>query len=186
MRLINVQTLKLEEFFDSNIPPYGILSHTWGLEEVTFQDLERPDHVQKTGYAKIKNTCKLVKVQSLSYVWIDTCCIDKTSSVELSESINSMFRWYQNAEVCYVFLSDVWSSDEPEDLAKSHWFYRGWTLQELLAPTRLNFYSKTWRFLFTRGKLAPTISKITGIAASTCKTTQTFASSSAPLALLSA
>ncbi|KAL8654061.1 MAG: hypothetical protein Q9210_001730 [Variospora velana] len=126
MRLINTSKLTLHDFYDEQIPPYAILSHTWGTEEVTFQDFEKP-HPQDPG----------------RYVWIDTCCIDKTSSAELSEAINSMFRWYRNAEVCYAYMVDV-DKANPQAFGESRWFRRGWTLQELLAPEAVLFYDRTW------------------------------------------
>ena len=177
MYLIDTDTIQLINFSGKNIPPYAILSHTWDKHEITFQDIygkAQKDHPAfKKGYSKILGTCKIAREDGLKYAWVDTCCIDKTSSAELSESINCMFRWYQEAAVCYALLSDVCSfdSDKPEELAKSRWFYRGWTLQELIAPTRLRFYSCSlglgiWHYLFTRQERAPVISKITGIATS--------------------
>ncbi|GLA68489.1 hypothetical protein AtubIFM55763_005227 [Aspergillus tubingensis] len=90
MRLINARTIELEEFVGQNIPRYAILSHTWGKDEVTFQDMQTPTVTEKLGYAKIKHSCERALQDSLGYVWVDTCCIDKTSSAELSEAINSM------------------------------------------------------------------------------------------------
>ncbi|UQC78662.1 HET domain-containing protein [Colletotrichum lupini] len=138
MRLLNVETRKLQEFV-INIPRYAILSHTWGDDEVTFQDLERPDHTKKRGYTKINGLCCLAAKNGFEWVWVDTCCIDKTSSAELSEAINSMFRWYKESHICYAYLEDIqpekcpayieddkphndldrvdyeWPSDEPEE-----------------------------------------------------------------------
>ncbi len=94
----------------------------------------------KAGYAKIKGCCRQAQEDGLAYAWVDTCCIDKTSSAELSEAINSMFRWYANAKVCYTYLVDVPSSLDPNDpvsFKSSRWFTRGWTLQELIAPENL-------------------------------------------------
>jgi hypothetical protein len=114
MRLIDVKTLRLEEFHN-NIPPYTILSHTWGdgNDELTFRDIE-DGKVDKPGLASVKfrGCCEQAKKDSLGYAWIDICCIDKTNLVELSEAINSMFRWYRRAEICYTYLSDVPSDDE--------------------------------------------------------------------------
>jgi hypothetical protein len=143
MWLVNSSTLQLEYFVGSNTPSYVILSHTWEDEEVTFQELAQPSAVSKKGYLKIKETCLKARRHGHRYAWIDTCCIDKSSSAELTESINSMFRWYKNAEVCYAFLSDFRSGASAEDeLAACRWFTRGWTLQELIAPTRLRFYNQ--------------------------------------------
>ncbi|GAB7323774.1 hypothetical protein MBLNU13_g07231t1 [Cladosporium sp. NU13] len=109
MRLLNVnaERLGLVEFFGDQIPPYAILSHTWLDDEVTFQDLQRGQYEHKLGYRKIHLTCQQAKRDGLSWCWVDTCCIDKTSSAELSEAINSMFNWYARAHVCYAYLSDV-------------------------------------------------------------------------------
>jgi len=106
MRLVNVHTKELEEFQDEFIPPYAILSHTWRIGEVTFQDMSAGNGSKKAGYTKIQHCCHQANVDQLQYVWIDTCCIDKSSSSELSEAINSMYRWYKQAHCCYVFLDD--------------------------------------------------------------------------------
>jgi hypothetical protein len=107
MRLINTSTLLLEEFIGRAIPRYAILSHTWEDDEVTFKGYSDGTHRNKKGFQKITNTCAIVARSGLAYVWVDTCCIDKSSSAELTEAINSMFRWYERAEVCYTFLSDM-------------------------------------------------------------------------------
>ncbi|KAI0449795.1 heterokaryon incompatibility protein-domain-containing protein [Xylaria acuta] len=109
MRLINTQSLELEEFFGSIIPKYAILSHTWGMEEVTFQDWnDRSFAAKKTGYKKILDACRQARRDGLDYLWVDTnfIRIDKKSSAEISEAINSMFAWYSNSERCYVYLAD--------------------------------------------------------------------------------
>jgi len=151
MRLLNVNTRQLEEFFGDAIPPYAILSHTWGQEEVLLQDLARKGHQQKQGYAKIEGCCQQAIKDGLSWVWVDTCCIDKTSSAELSEAINSMFHWYKNSQLCYAYLQDVPSGsdiyEKDSDFRKSRWFTRGWTLQELLAPRRIGFYDTHWMLI---------------------------------------
>jgi len=148
MRLLNVKTRKLEEFFGDSIPPYAILSHTWGKQEVSLQDLSREGHQQKQGYGKIEGCCRQAIKDRLLWVWVDTCCIDKTSSAELSEAINSMFRWYQHSRVCYAYLQDVPSGTDVyahgSAFRKSRWFTRGWTLQELLAPQKIEFYDTNW------------------------------------------
>ena len=109
MRLVNVQTLKLASFFTRKIPPYAILSHTWESEELTFYDLENlsPGVESKLGYKKLVNACRQAENDGFDYLWIDTCCIDKSSSHELQESIVSMFEWYKRAELCYAYISDV-------------------------------------------------------------------------------
>lgn len=185
MRLINTKTLKLEEFNGTDIPPYAILSHTWGEGEVSFQDIQRPNAFEmkedlsqpsaiprheKIGFSKIASCCREAKSDGFSYAWVGTCCIDKTSSSELSEAINSMYRWYQEADVCYVYLSDVPHAPDDEAIlgdqfAKSRWFTRGWTLQELIAPSSLIFYNASWNELGTKSSLQQLITDITAIPA---------------------
>ncbi|OQE17250.1 hypothetical protein PENSTE_c021G01308 [Penicillium steckii] len=133
--------LEISQFSDHGIPPYAILSHTWGDDELTLDKLNESDAKGKAGYVKIERCCDIARADGLNYVWIDTCCIDKTSSAELSEAINSMYRWYEEAEVCYVYLADVPSKRTFEE---SRWFSRGWTLQELISPSVLVFYDETW------------------------------------------
>jgi hypothetical protein len=129
MRLLHTTTLTLHEFPPDGIPPYAILSHTWEGEEVALQELESGTGNRKKGYSKIENFCESARHAGLEYCWVDTCCIDKTSSSELSEAINSMFRWYRNASVCYAYLEDVSAHESPwgEDSSfrKSRWFTRG-------------------------------------------------------------
>lgn len=166
MRLVNSRTLQFQEFegVSSTVPPYAILSHTWGDEEVTFRDMSSGSMAaltRKEGYAKIRETCRLAHDQGLENVWIDTCCIDKSSSAELSESINSMFKWYEHAAVCYVFLSDFFS--DKMQLGECRWWTRGWTLQELLAPDNLIFYDAEWRPVGSKQSLVTQISEITRI-----------------------
>ena len=173
MRLLDTSTLELHEYFDDNIPKYAILSHTWGEEEVSFHDLQnkKPEHLDGSkGYMKIKACCALAASEGYKYVWIDTCCIDKTSSAELSEAINSMYRWYRDAGICYAFLVDVWigkenkySSRVIQEFCESRWFTRGWTLQELLAPQTMCFFDKDWRRLGDKVTLEREMSSITGI-----------------------
>ncbi|KAK4236848.1 heterokaryon incompatibility protein-domain-containing protein [Achaetomium macrosporum] len=132
--LINTHSLQLEEFFDASIPKYVILSHTWEKEEVLFSDMADLDRARsKTGFSKVKGACTLAASQGYHYIWIDSCCIDKSSSAELSEAINSMYRWYGKSGVCYAYLCDV---NDASQLGDSRWFIRGWTLQELIAPMR--------------------------------------------------
>lgn len=140
-----------DDLFDQDIPEYVILSHTWGAarQEVTFQDFQSKSTRQrksKAGYAKIQFCSDQAARDGYDYFWIDTCCIDKTNNVELTEAINSMFRWYREAARCYVYLSDVQvtgteNNDWQDDFRKSKWFTRGWTLQELLAPETVEFFS---------------------------------------------
>ncbi|KAK0670328.1 heterokaryon incompatibility protein-domain-containing protein [Cercophora samala] len=173
MRLINVVTLQVEEYFGTDIPEYAILSHTWDATEATFQQwtkrMARLRKFKVPGYAKVYGACKLARQDGLRYLWIDTVCIDKSSSAELSEAINSMFAWYENAKVCYVYLSDVRipSNDSNVDVLslfrRSRWWSRGWTLQELLAPTNIIFYTREWVQMGTKYALAILIQEITGI-----------------------
>ncbi|RYP87456.1 hypothetical protein DL770_004794 [Monosporascus sp. CRB-9-2] len=173
MRLLNSSTWKMKEFIsDSHIPPYAILSHTWGSteDECSFQEwqhLPPPAIKQKEGFQKIEYCCRQAAKDGLEWVWIDTCCIDKTSSAELTEAINSMFRWYRNAEICYAYLSDVSSASAVhKKLKRSRWFTRGWTLQELIAPAEVIFYSMDWDHIGTKSELSASISSITKIDAS--------------------
>lgn len=126
MRLINTHTRQFEEFIGSQIPEYAILSHTWEEEEVTFKHYSDGDYQGMKGYAKIDMTCHKAEEEGLSYAWVDTCCIDKSSSAELSEAINSMFRWYERAIVCYVYLSDMPTDVDPavrrDPLSKCRWY----------------------------------------------------------------
>ncbi len=128
MRLINVETRKFEEFIGRHIPEYAILSHTWGEEEVSFADYNNEDeeYKKKLGYIKIDYACRQAEENNILYCWVDTCNIDKTSSAELQEAINSMFRWYEEAVVCYVYLSDVLKNTFRRDFRSSRWFTRGW------------------------------------------------------------
>ncbi|KAH0422185.1 hypothetical protein CcaCcLH18_12966 [Colletotrichum camelliae] len=148
MWLINVQTLDLEEFFGSDIPDYAILSHTWSYGEVTFQDwADRSLASQKPGYRKIIDACAQARFAEFNFLWVDTNCINKTSSAELTEAINSMFSWYLRSGVCFAYLSDIPTFGEysdAEEISRSRWFTRGWTLQELLAPREVLFYAADW------------------------------------------
>jgi len=191
MRLINVETYEIREFFGDKIPKYAILSHTWGEEEVTFQDMaglhaagrkafEGPDELyfrisSKQGYEKIMYTCRQAREDRLRWAWVDTCCIDKTSSAELSEAINSMYQWYRESSECYAYLSDVpqpatsesgasESGSNAESLLKSsRWFTRGWTLQELIAPYQMKFFGQNWCALGSRSDRSSIIGNITRI-----------------------
>jgi archaellum biogenesis ATPase FlaH len=150
------------------VPPYAILSHTWGEQEMVFDDLKDIENAQsKEGYRKIRFCAQQAERDGLKYFWVDTCCIDKANHIELSEAINSMFYWYRNAKKCYVFLSDVENdtlegNSEPA-FKQSRWFHRGWTLQELLAPYSVEFFSKEGARLGDKESLKHTIHKVTGI-----------------------
>ena len=168
--------LVLTQHNDKDVPLYAILSHTWGEEEIIFQDVEAGIDKSKAGWKKIDFCAAQAAKDGLQYIWVDTCCIDKKNAVELAEAINSMFRWYQRAEKCYVFLSDVSAAKRKRsDVSAQHvweqafrgsrWFTRGWTLQELLAPKSVKFFSKDRKELGDKKTLECQIQQITGIAA---------------------
>ncbi|KAI4280416.1 MAG: hypothetical protein L6R35_005891 [Caloplaca aegaea] len=171
MRLINTSTLEFREFFDSEIPEYAILSHRWGSDEASYQDCEKGIQHTRMGFAKIGGCCNLALKNKLGWAWVDTCCIDKRSSAELSEAINSMYKWYRDARFCYVYLNDVlWEDGTPElyqasmdQFRGSNWFTRGWTLQELIAPEHVHFLDRRWRSIGTKRSMIDEISKITRI-----------------------
>jgi len=190
MRLINTTTGLLEDFIGDDIPEYAILSHTWEQDEISmqeFQYLTDPEFANdpktllgkaKAGFIKIRGCVQLTASKGIQYVWVDTCCIDKTSSADLSESINSMYQWYANSKVCFAYLVDVKANDgmnRRETLTRpprrvdhppwmeSRWFTRGWTLQELVAPPEVEFYSHSWKFLSTKKSSSWHIRNLTGI-----------------------
>jgi hypothetical protein len=153
---------------------YAILSHTWGEEEVSFQEMRNADNVRLSstsgkGMKKIKACCAQAAYDGFDYVWMDTCCIDKTNSTELSETINSMFNWYRSAIECYAYLSDVLikPNDDPNLVSPgflhSKWFTRGWTLQELIVPLSVVFFDSNWKKIGTKETLRRDISVITDI-----------------------
>ncbi|KAI6042426.1 heterokaryon incompatibility protein-domain-containing protein, partial [Pisolithus marmoratus] len=169
----------LEEL-DDKTTSYAILSHRWGVE-ITYEEMiglmkmeerKRADVRKRDGYQKIIKSCKQARKDGHKWLWIDTCCIDKRSSAELSEAINAMYRWYQNARVCYVYLNDVDESVFPTERDNSkfdrsngwpEWFMRGWTLQELIAPEQVEFFNKNWVPIGSKPRLAPILEKITRI-----------------------
>jgi hypothetical protein len=162
-----------DDLIGDKIPAYAILSHTWDGQEVSFQNLENHNDIKdvdtklKGGYQKLFFCAQQAKQDGLSYFWVDTCCIDKTNSTELSEAINSMFRWYQNAAKCYVYLSDVKRGTldcvGESEFKQSRWFTRGWTLQELLAPKLVEFFSSEGSRLGDKESLKHVIHDITKI-----------------------
>ncbi|TVY84272.1 Vegetative incompatibility protein HET-E-1 [Lachnellula suecica] len=202
MRLLGTSTFELKSFFDRGLPPYAILSHTWGDQEVTIQELQDETSTEllrslkihmarklslesyppvPAGFVKIVGCALQAEADGFEYIWIDTCCIDKTttaiitanrsnsSSAELSEAINSMYHWYKD-QLCYAYLSDVMPSDRDPasgenlfSLRKSRWFKRGWTLQELIAPASVSFFNSGWQLIGTRAELSDVISEVTGI-----------------------
>lgn len=180
MRLLewdNANGFRLTPHFkDEEVPRYAILSHTWGpdTEEVTFRDISDGKGKDKEGYEKIQFCGEQARRDGLQYFWVDTCCIDKSDNTELSESINSMFRWYRDAAICYVYLSDIprsvvdnngQSIQLPWESAfrQSRWFKRGWTLQELIAPKSVEFFDKNRQLLGTKESLERYIREITRI-----------------------
>jgi Heterokaryon incompatibility protein (HET) len=190
MRLLHSTTWKFQDFFDSSIPAYAILSHRWGIDGVSYPLLQfaiskakptRPFHLSGDGFRKILKCREQAASDDYECVWVDTCCINKESGAELSEAINSIYRWYRQAGVCYNYLDDVdcdsfGVKDERqkvrfnphwvgllESVKKSEWSTRGWTLQELLAPRNSHFYDKHWVFVARRDYIAEAISQATGI-----------------------
>ncbi|KXJ96508.1 heterokaryon incompatibility protein-domain-containing protein [Microdochium bolleyi] len=233
MRLLNTTTITFTDWEVTEVPPYAILSHVWGEDEVLYHDIiKKTAQAKKAGYDKVFNTCQQARRDGYEWAWIDSCCINKTDGVELSEAINSMYKWYQRADICYAYLVDVellnplalepnpvwqgeaearrkqprwsfyeinysnwdiegdpvtevaprwqWTSAAPEggsrtgnrtqeahefldSLARSNWFRRGWTLQELIAPPQVVFYNKTWIEIGTRKSLKEHVATIAGI-----------------------
>ena len=145
-----------------------------------FADVERGNVQGKRGYSKIQGAIRQTLRDGFEYLWIDTCCIDKSSSAELSEAINSMYQWYHKAHICYAYLSDVTcrppshmpaefdrSTEEnspfEQEFCASQWFTRGWTLQELLAPRNVDFHTRDWTPAGSKLSLQQMISDTTGI-----------------------
>lgn len=147
MRCINTRTECLEFYPNDEDPGYAILSHRWENEEITYDDMRKglAQYQSKKGYHKLHKVCEQARDDGIDYVWIDTCCINRDSSHELGEAINSMFAWYAGAVVCYAFLPDVEMGHSVKTLDNSAWFTRGWTLQELLAPFDVEFYDADWQ-----------------------------------------
>lgn len=178
----SASTPVLEEFYGPDLAEkkYAILSHCWGVEkqgekEVSYKEMKkllfigegkRKEIRGRTGYKKIVDTCKQAQKDDLKWAWIDTCCIDKTSSSELSEAINSMYQWYENATSCYVYLHDTagnsWTNRRDSPTIPK-WFTRGWTLQELVAPKVVHFFDQRWEPIGDRTQLADILSEITRI-----------------------
>ncbi|TFK80359.1 HET-domain-containing protein [Polyporus arcularius HHB13444] len=174
MWLLNTRTQKLKRFdSDSDRPRYAILSHVWGKDEVSLIDIQDLAKAKKKdGFQKVSQSCAVAHQDGYSWIWIDTCCIDKTSSAELSEAINSMYAWYGEAEACYAYLSDVKDSSQEDpsgdgsSFRSSRWFTRGWTLQELIAPRSLYFLARNWKRLGTKRSLADVLQDVTLISRS--------------------
>ncbi|KAF3046342.1 hypothetical protein E8E12_002991 [Didymella heteroderae] len=205
MRLLGASTLEFESFHEDTVPPYAILSHTWGSQEITYQEMAflqklerlptelRQDRLyvaslmaaagldfsdanedsirRRKGFEKIQQTAGIARSRGLDFFWLDTCCIDKTSSAELQEAINSMYHWYQRATYCVVYLEDQtrqfnaeWSRRVFQGmLEQSRWITRGWTLQELIAPRTVVFYDSNWHALCEKSDALSEIEELTGI-----------------------
>jgi hypothetical protein len=210
MRLLHSETLEFKEFNSDNVPPYAILSHTWGVDEVNYQEMRFLENIQalpeslrtneavvaalgvaadlnyhkadpqkirhKRGFNKITKTAAIARAKELPYFWIDTCCIDKSSSAELQEAINSMYRWYQRSTSCIIRLEDCtkewpaidWEGYRLSDSVLSSlrcikWFTRGWTLQELIAPKQADFYDRDWDHICDKFAAVNVLREITEI-----------------------
>jgi len=173
MRLIHTTTYAIAEFFGDAIPRYAILSHTWEDGEVSYQDwLGAPSQKEiraRAGYHKIIQACQQAFAFNCDWIWVDTSCIDKTNNTELTEALNSMYHWYGSAGVCLAYLADVPTSPCQSNTAGgksfrgSRWFTRGWTLQELIAPKEVVFFSGTWDFIGSRVTRSAEIQDATGI-----------------------
>ncbi|CDO75387.1 hypothetical protein BN946_scf185012.g4 [Trametes cinnabarina] len=181
MYLINTASLTLHQFEEDKIPPYAILSHVWGDNEQSFHQTplakkhrEKKDlflrvvgHALHRSSTKVKGACARARVDGYRWLWADMCCIDTANSVELSETINSMFDLYKGASMCYAYLHDVPPGEDPHPLTssfrKSQWFKRAWTLQELIAPGSIIFLSTDWQAISSKRLLASLIESITGI-----------------------
>ncbi|KAL4070122.1 heterokaryon incompatibility protein-domain-containing protein [Scleroderma yunnanense] len=155
--------MKILEFHDDNATDYAILSHRWIDQEVNYDEIaeltkmekdEQDEIRHRDGYRKILASCEQAERDGYEWLWVDTCCINKRSSAELSEAINSMYRWYQNSSVCYVYFHDVPSTSFPTKPDKRtypnsdgwpEWFSRGWTLQEMIAPGNVQFFNQNWQ-----------------------------------------
>ncbi|RYP72518.1 hypothetical protein DL771_004158 [Monosporascus sp. 5C6A] len=185
MRCLDTATFELhhnhQNFFKTE--GYAILSHRWAENEIIFNQIR--DYAKELRNTrdrhcipqldKIFGACTIARYQGTRWMWIDSCCIDKSSSQEYQESINSMFKWYNDAVVCITYMSDVRKNlsvtTGPEVFYDSQtgkpsvWFTRGWTLQELLAPRNIQFYDKNWEFLGTKAELATPLAHITRIRA---------------------
>lgn len=150
MRFIHTATLELHEFSADQSPQYATLSHRWGENEPNYQDFRKKRNCSGPGYQKVVDACKFAREDGREWLWIDTVCIDKRSSAELTEAVNSMYKWYRWSCVCYAYLADVRSATiyhretVMSDVRQSHWFKRGWTLQELLAPRVVRFCAQDW------------------------------------------
>jgi hypothetical protein len=175
MRLLNTESLELRSFIPPSVPDYVILSHCWNVqssEECSFEDMTKSPILdpncptrKKQGFLKIQGACRLAFRDGYSWIWIDSCCIDKSSSAELQEAINSMWNYYAESNICYVYMADVQDTEAGWDqrFRKSKWFTRGWTLQELISPVYVEFYAEDWAPIGTKNERHEEIADITKI-----------------------
>ena len=177
MWLLSTDRAELHYFVDPEAVPggYAILSHVWDEHEQLFKETQKlkkrcdlnGTNPRDLSSEKVRQICIIAEKDGIHWLWDDTCCIDKSSSAELSEGINSMYRYYSLAEVCYAYLADVPSAGFPGDkngpFATSKWHTRGWTLQELIAPARVEFISSDWNKLGSKTDNATFLSDITHI-----------------------
>ena len=162
MRVINTETLRFEDIAEEN--KYAVLSHRWSAaseDEVSYVDIaESRDISHKAGFAKFQGFCSLAAKLGCRYGWDDTCCINKGDPSEVTEAINSMYRWYQYSHICIVYLEDI---VEKNQMMGSSWFDRGWTLQELIGPGATSFYNRDWNLIGTKDELLSSLSGKTGV-----------------------
>ncbi|KIO10640.1 hypothetical protein M404DRAFT_128934, partial [Pisolithus tinctorius Marx 270] len=143
----NERTLRVVAFFFG----YVMFSHVWQGNEPSFQDIN--DVESKSVWnlpdtplnEKLRNFCKEVRRLGHNWAWSDTCCIDKSTSSTLNQSLTSMYKWYANSVATLVFLAGVAHPSKSGDLARSIWMTRAWTLQELLSPNVIFFYDSEWK-----------------------------------------
>ncbi|EIW51948.1 HET-domain-containing protein, partial [Trametes versicolor FP-101664 SS1] len=172
-RFLNTWTGEFEWHPNPREVTYAILSHVWRDSKHGGEQSYGDYQEEMTIFShpalsdKIKSFCEVARKAGFRLVWSDACCIDKTSSTELSEAINSMYEWYRLSDMCYVYLADVPDGDRPLDrfskFQESRWHERGWTLQELIAPERVVFLTQTWHFLGTKMGLARSLQRRTGV-----------------------
>ncbi|KAI8630979.1 HET-domain-containing protein [Xylariaceae sp. FL1651] len=172
MRLLNTKSLRLQSFMPGQVPEYVILSHLWGEEEITFEDFTKQGTInpdvsvaERQSFRKVDGACKLAAQDGYNWIWIDTCCIDKSSSAELQEVMNTMWKYYERSNICYVYMADIPDAQAgwTEAFQTSKWFTRGWTLQELIAPTSVEFYARNWSAIGTKSERYKEISARTKI-----------------------
>ncbi|KAI2629882.1 HET-domain-containing protein [Hypoxylon sp. NC1633] len=176
MRFVNTSTLSIESVSDSQVSgskfSYAILSHVWGPDEVLFHEVGADQkHIRdKAGWGKITSFCTIARKHGFKYAWIDTCCIDRRSSAELSEAINSMYQYYHDAKVCFIYLKDVHKAGSRDQVLaavrSTRWLTRGWTLLELLAPAQRRFFTADWSEIEGGQDLLNVLAGSTGISRS--------------------